>query len=629
MKQIVKAIFLFAAIIGLSHPAFAQQPPTITYNANVDAVFENAVILYNNGKYAEAYEAFSRLLGQNRWHHRLTAALLMRAKTSYMLKSYQAAEEDIRELVKIFPESNYIDDAQMLMGLVHFQRRDLLSATRNFLLTGDYAKDARIREKGESVSRILLRDYLTLEMVQKLQEQISSPKANGLLVIAEARKLLQTEEIEAARNLIDGYVSNNPNSPARTELLELRKDDSFARDQALKVGIVLPLSGELSVEGQAVHRGVRYAEELRKQKSGDAPRVELIIRDSESSMIKAVAEAHKLLNDRRVMGLIGELDAMITAGLAGVAEAKDVPFIAPATAENGLTSIGDHVYQIIPDYETQALQLARFAIDSLQFHTFVTIAPQDEYGRQMVDAFSAEVDRLGGEILTQRWYYGVPENLGRQFKLIREVAFRRELEDTLRPQVANFTQLDKDSLWRAFNYRIMSENDLDEPMVDLSSHFPVRNIDGVFLPIYGEDVKYVARQLSYYNINGQILGGERWYNEEFFKDRDLMRYIQGAIFASSYYIDKSSRQFRDFRDQFRLSKGVTPEKWEMIGFDAVNLMYSAFASGIDDRAALQNRLSNLGFYQGVRGTYQLSWQNRVNDSVYLLQIESNRFRRLQ
>lgn len=629
MKTIIKTVLMWAGLAVLIQVSAAQAQETIMYSANADAVFENGVILYNNGKYAEAYEAFSRLLGQNRWHQRLTAALLMRAKTSYMLKSYKGAEEDIRELAKVFPESKYIDDAQILMGLIHFQRRDLLNATRSFLLTVDFAKDQRIRDKGEAISRILLDDYLTADMMERLQPQITSPNAKGLLVLSEARKYLQDEQVGEARLLIDNYIAEWPGSRYRSELLELRKDDSFARDQALKVGVVLPLSGELSIEGQAMYRGVRFAEELHKKNPGDAQRVELIVRDSESSMIKAVKETHQLLKDRRVLGLIGELDAMITAGLAGIAEAESVPFVAPATAENGLATIGDHVFQITPDYETQARDLARFAIDSLHFHTFVTIAPQDEYGRQMVDAFSAEVDRLGGEILTQRWYYGVPENLGRQFKLIREVAFRRGLEDTLRPKYENFAQLDKDSLWRAFNYQMMTENNLDESMVDLSSHFPVRNIDGVFLPIYSEDVKYVARQLSYYNINSQILGGEKWYNEEFFKDRDLMRYIQGAIIASSYYIDKESATYKTFRDQFRLSEGVTPEKWEMLGYDAVNLMYGALASGASDRSSLQNKLSNYGYFQGMRGVYELSWQSRINDVVYLLQIESMRFRKIE
>ncbi|MFQ5632262.1 MAG: penicillin-binding protein activator, partial [bacterium] len=564
MQKTITRITFLIITFSFAFAAFAQQAGMIEFDPNADAVFENGVILYNNGKYAEAYEAFSRLLGQNRWHHRLTAALLMRAKTSYMLRSYKAVEDDVKELAKVFPESRYIDHAQVLMGLLHFQRHDLEKAARNFLLMVDFAKNKVIRKKGENVSRILLRDYLDLGAIQNLQKQVNSPNAKALLVLAEARKHLWAENVEKARALIENFVAQNPATDYKEEFLELRKDDSFARARAMKLGVVLPLTGELAIEGQAVYRGIQYADQKRKELDGAQPRVELLVRDSESRMIKAVAETHRLLNDRSVMGIIGELDAMITAGLAGIAEAKDVPFIAPATSDNGLTRIGSHVFQVMPDYETRAKTLAQYAIDSLRYRTFITIAPQDEYGRQMVDAFSAEIDRMGGEIITQRWYYGVPENLGRQFKLIRELAFRRELEDTLRPQIPNFAQLDKDSLWRAFNLRVMMENDLDEPMVDLNSHFPVRNIDAVFLPIYSEDIKYIARQLSYYNINAQILGGEKWYNEAFFKDRDLMRYINGAIFASSFYVDVDSEIYKLFRDQFRIDFGVTPDRWAMI-----------------------------------------------------------------
>lgn len=619
---------MLTLIFNIPLTVFSQQSGQIEFDPNADAIFENGVILYNNGKYAEAYEAFSKLLGENRWHHMLTATLLMRAKTSYLLKSYKATEEDLKELAKIFPRSRYIEHAQVLMGLVHFQNRDIASATRNFLLTVDSAKDPKIRKKSEIVSKMLLRDYLNLETIERLQGLINSPNASALLVMAKARKYLMAEKVEKARTLIDDFMEKNPNTAYQDELLDLLKDDSFARARALKLGVVLPLTGELAQEGQAVYRGIQYAQRLRQEKDSEQTRLEVVVKDSESRMIKAATEMHKLINDNNVMAVIGELDAMITAGLAGIAQAADVPFVAPVTSDNDLTGIGENIFQFMPDYEIQARAIAKFAIDSLHFQKFVTLAPQDEYGRQMVDAFSAEIDRLGGEIITQRWYYGVPENLSRQFKLIRELAFRRNLEDTLKLQIPNFSALDKDSLWRAFNLQIMLNNNLDEPMVDLNSHFPVRNIDGIFLPIYSEDIKYVARQLSYYNVNAQILGGEKWYNEEFFKDRDLMRYIEGTIFASSYFIDTDNPNYRKFRDQFRISVGVTPERWELIGFDALSLLFGVVAEGAYDRKSLQQILGGNVNFKGIRGEIQFTNDNRVNNYVYLLQIQNSKFRRI-
>jgi branched-chain amino acid transport system substrate-binding protein len=602
--------------------ALAQEVKNIALDPEADARFENGVILYNNTKYADAYETFSRLLGENRWHQRLTATLLMRAKTSYMLRNYKAAEEDVRELAKSFPDSRYIDHAQILMGLIHFQRRDLFNATRIFLLTTDFAKDEAIREKGAYISNILLKDYLNLQAIERLHEQVTSPNAKTLLIIAEARKDLQQENVEGARTLIDNYLKENPRSRYLADLIVLRKEDTFVKARAPKLGVVLPLSGDLAPEGRAIYRGIRYAELKRKERNASQQRVELVVKDSESRMIKAVTQVQKLTNDPSVLCVIGELDAMITTGLAGIAQAKDVPFIAPTTAENGLTTIGNGVFQITPDYETQARAIVQYAIDSLKFHTFVTIAPQDEYGRQMVDAFSAEVDRLGGIIITQRWYYGVPENLGRHFKMIRELAFRRGLEDTLRPQIPNFAQIDKDSLWRAFNMRMMIKNNLNKPITDLPGFFPVRNIDAVFLPIYNEDIKFIARQLSYYNIRARILGGDEWYHDTLIKDRDLQRYINGAIFSSSYFIDTGSPDYKNFRDQFRLAMGVTPQKWQMLGFDTANLLFRAIDKGATTRRSLRNILYGLTNFRGVGGEMRFSAENRVNENVYLLQIRN-------
>lgn len=607
---------------------FAQELPPITYRPEVEPIFENGIILYNNGKYAEAYETFSKLLDGNRWHQRLTAALLMRAKASYMLHNDKAAEADLRELAKIHPKSRYIGHAQILMGLIHFQRGDYLSTARNFLMASDFPLDPRVRQKGEEISRILLRDYLDLNDIERLLPRVSSINAQALLVKAKAEKLLEHDAVEKARATIDTFLSAHPGTRYHEELLDLREADRLRRPRRVKLGFLLPLSGELSPEGQAVLRGIRFAEQQMAAQADAARGIVYEVRDSQSRMLKAVREMQRLMNDREVLCVAGELDAMITAGLAGMAQTRGVPFIAPATSENGFSEIGDMVFQANPDYETRARAIAAYAIDSLQLHTFITLAPQDEYGRQMVDAFSAEIDRRGGEILTQRWYFGLPENLGRQFRFIREIALRRAFEDTARVKIPDFTNLDKDSLWRAHTMQVMLEGRLNQTPAELPGFYPVHNIDAIFLPIYTEDIKFVARQLSYYNINAQILGDEKWYMNDLGRDRDLLRYIDGAIFASSFFIATESPTYRNFRDEFRLALGTTPERWELLGYDLASLLHQTARQVGGSRNAFKESLEQITDFRGLRGDISFAGKKRVNNVVYLLQIRNNRYVRL-
>ncbi len=624
LKYLLGSVFL---VIALFSQIYAQTEKTIIQDARADALFDRGVILYNNGDYAAAFEAFNRLIVDGVYHQKSSAALLMRAKTNYLLKSYRAAETDLNRLLKEFPNTKYKEHVQILAGLVLFQKQDVFRASQRFLWTVDFATTKRVRDKGVTISEILIRDYLSLEMLRRLQQVNFGADAKALITWGEARLLMADGDLAQAQRVVQNFRDLNASTRFDQKLGDLLQNQRFESLKHGRVGVVLPLSGEFAEEGKAVLRGVEYAEAESRAANGDSPKSEFVVVDSEGSMVNAVVGMQRLTRDPSIWSVIGELDAYVTAGLAGMAEASGTPFLAPVTADNGLASIGENVFQLTPDFETRARTMAKYAIETLGHSTFVTMAPQDVYGRQMVDAFSEEIDRLGGEILTQHWYYGVPENLGRQFKAIREVAFRKAHEDTIRYSIPNFAMINKDSLWRAFETRVMIENNLTGSLAELTSHFPVRNVDAIFLPVYSEDIKFVARQLTYYNIRAQILGGEKWYELDLAQERDLARYIENAVFVSGYLKDSDSFVYRRFRDEFRQRMRVTPEKWELLGYDAARIALEAMKSA-RSKDEMRNALTSKEGFSGVKGDIRFSAFNRVNASVHLVQIRGARYQKV-
>lgn len=610
---------VFVLPVHAGHGVIGAQPQ------DVDEIFARGVILYNNGKYEEAFEVFSLLARENQENSRLTASLLMRAKTSYLLKSYKNAQEDLRRLLVNYPGSRYVDHAHLLAGLIFFQKQDLPNAAKRFLWAVDNARDERVRQKGAEIAEILLNYYLTSPQIEQLLEEVKETNSRALIVEAAANQQFQKGNIQEARGLISNYLSANPASRYNDRLQNMLQDDKFRRTGTNRVGVIMPLNTE---EGRGLYRGIKYAEMRFKEGIGAQTPVELIVRDSESSMIRAVQHMQGLVRDPNVVGVIGEIDEYISAGLAGMAQVLDLPFIAPSVTDDGFAEIGDNIFQLVPDLEIQAQTLAAYAVDSLGLRRFVTLAPQDEYGRQMVDAFSLEVDKRGGMLVAQSWYYGIPENLGKQFKQIREAAFRLQMEDTLKFRLPNFATLNKDSLWRVYNTRLMIENNLNEPIVEMTGRFPVRNIDAIFLPIYTEDIQYIARQLAYYNISTRILGSEKWYQIDLNQDRNLLRYIDGAVLVSSYYLDPNNFNYRNFRNQFRTSMGVTPERWEALGYDAAAFLLQSIANGGTNRSSLRDILGRGTQYRGIKGEIRLNAYQRVNQAVHLLQIRSTSYQKL-
>lgn len=621
----LRSFFAMAFLLVLCGSAASQIPQT-AQELEVESIFERGIILYNNGKYSDAYRTFSQILKPGQSHRLMSAALLMRAKTALAGNRLQASENDILRLDQEFPSTRYRPYARHVSALLAYQHQDYIKASRHLLWLVDSANDERLRKQAIKSSQILLRDYLSLPALRVVFNEKHGRNASALKTVIVVRRYLNNGDPGQAGDVIENYLAQYPDSPVKKRLLSLLENGDFTISNVRKLGVILPLSSGHSEEAKALFRGIKYAEKIFRRTNKNA-NLEIVVRDSENSMIKAVNEFRKLQQDPKVLGVIGGMDEFIAAGLAGMAESARIPFIAPAATDNGLASIGSHIFQAIPDLETQATKMARYAIDSLRLRTFVSVAPQDEYGRMMVDAFSAEIDRLGGEIMMQQWYYDVPENMGRQFKQIREMSFKRQMEDTLRLSIPDLAMLDKDSLWKDLNARVMLENNLRESIVDLQGHFPVTNIDGVFLPIYNEDIKYIPRQLVYQNIRAQFLGSEKWYQLDLGKERELGRYIEGAIFASSYFIDNDSFAYRSFRDEFRKEFGTSPGKWDFLGYDAAIMFLKAYQGSVKTRSQLLERLTANTNVRGIKGNINFDETKRVNQNVEFVQISGKNYKR--
>ncbi len=629
-KRVITGIILLVFTIQFTPATLLSQDdrPVLSIRPEVDAVFNQGVILYNNGNFRGAKKQFESILGKDRWHQRLTSTLIMYAKTLVHLGYPDLAEESIRQLLRYFPQSRYVENARYQMGLVHFLRKDYYAAAKQFLRAMDFAASTALQRQGQQNARIIINDYLNLKEIKKLRGETAGSQALALVISAEALQYFQQGKKEAGRALVQNFIAQNPEASRSKDIQDILSGQIKRRTGVQKIGVILPLSGQFAEQGKGLLRGLKYAQIKHEARYPAAPLVEIIIRDSESNIIKAIRQIQELESDPDILCIVGEMENFITAGMAGIAESKGLPMIAPVATDNGIADIGSYIFQANPSLGTQARALARYAIDSLGHRTFVTVAPQDDYGHQMVDAFSEEVDRLGAEIITQRWYYGIPEKLRGQFKEIREIAFRRVLEDSLRRVLPGYSTLDKDSLWQEYNNFVMLENKIKDNIVDASGFFRVENINAAFFPVYDEDIEYVARQFKYFNINAQILGSENWYSAKSSKNKKLADYVNNTIFASSYFYDTEKLAYRLFRNEFRKTMGATPEKMELFGYDTGLIIFNVMAKGVKSRQAMRNEIAAIHNLQGRKGLISLDGMTRVNSKVNILQFQGKKIIRL-
>jgi branched-chain amino acid transport system substrate-binding protein len=120
-----------------------------------------------------------------------------------------------------------------------------------------------------------------------------------------------------------------------------------AQAKPLKLGIILPRSGNQAFFGQSCFKGVELAVELLPQLGYDQ-KVEILSADTESNVDIARSRAEKLINDG-ANALIGPFDSGAAGALPPVTEQRRVPFIVNIAAVPALTEQGyKTVFRLFP-----------------------------------------------------------------------------------------------------------------------------------------------------------------------------------------------------------------------------------------------------------------------------------------
>lgn len=167
--------------------------------------------------------------------------------------------------------------------------------------------------------------------------------------------------------------------------------------KAIKVGVVLPLSGDNSTYGEALRKGIELAyEEI--QEDGVSAMLELAIVDTESDAEKA----------RDQLAAQYESGALVALGGATSDEAKsmidvvdrfDRVVISPSASSPELTGISSNFYRVWPSDFAAATKMAQFAATDLKIQKMVVITEQQSYAKGIHGVFQPAFEGFGGEVI--------------------------------------------------------------------------------------------------------------------------------------------------------------------------------------------------------------------------------------
>lgn len=593
--------FLIILIPGMARTQNVQR---------VDSLFFEGIASYRYGNYRETLRMMELLDQTYPNHQRRTGSLLIQGKSLYKLQEYRRSLEVFRRIIGNYPQSQYLDDALYGIATVYFRMNLMKEAVKQLMMVVDEGKDIRLQRKAAKLSSDILDFHVGDENLRELLEDVPGERGKAAITLRLAKREMDKLHFQTTRKTLQNFLNKYPNSSYVTQMVQLLEEAEEMGKGFLKVGIILPLTGPFSEQGNALLEGIQYAVDVHNE--GNGAKVELVIRDSEGSIIQAIKVAQELCGDEEILAVIGELESELTAAIAAVAQEKGIILLAPTATLDGITSIGSTIFQVNGSLSVRARILAEYAVSGLGLRRFAILAPVGEYGKSMRDSFVESINELGGEILAENWFFEESEDLGPQFKAIREAGLRKMLQDSVIVRVPE--RLWDERYEHPEDGIIYVKQNFSE-LVD-STELAVTAYDGIFFPVYTEDLPYVMPQLASYNIQARIFGGAFWHDLEALKNHQ--RYIDGAFFLSDFFIEPSDFSFHNLRDKYRQAKGKTPEKMEILGYDTANLLLEVVGEKALPREQIGEQLATMGRFSGIRGTISFN-EDRINPYLRILQ----------
>lgn len=179
-----------------------------------------------------------------------------------------------------------------------------------------------------------------------------------------------------------------------------------AAGEPIKVGVVLPLTGEQAQFGEIEKNSFLMAlEEINKAGGVNGRPIELIIEDDTSKADVGRSAVEKLISRDKVIVLTGGYSSSVTYGICAVAQQRKIPFLVTTGSADKITEQGwDYVFRISPPVSEYPKALSGFLQEVVKPKSVAILYENTLFGQSGSKQFSEQCKKMGINVLLKEGY---------------------------------------------------------------------------------------------------------------------------------------------------------------------------------------------------------------------------------
>jgi branched-chain amino acid transport system substrate-binding protein len=347
---------------------------------------------------------------------------------------------------------------------------------------------------------------------------------------------------------------------------------AFAED-VIRIGVFLPLTGQMAYGGQLELDGVKMAQKELPSVLGK--KIELFVVDNKSDKVESANAVKRLIEKEKVVAIIGTYGSSLAMAGGEVAEKAGIPVMG-TSCTNPLVTQGKKFYFracFIDPF--QGAGAATYAVETLKMKKAALIVDvANDYSVGLASFFKQSYKKQGGEIVAELKY-----NSGDQ--------------------------------------------DFTAQLTEIISKKP----DVLFIPSYFAEGAIVMKQARELGAKFQIMGGDAMDNPEIVKIGGAA--VEGFIHTTFPY-DPSMKDMSDIAKKFTENwKKAFPDKEPNVnaalGYDSFMLLADAIKrAGKAEPNAIRDALEVTKGFPGVTGAKTINTTHDAESPVGVVQIKDGK-----
>ena len=313
-----------------------------------------------------------------------------------------------------------------------------------------------------------------------------------------------------------------------------------ASGDTIKIGVLAPLTGEVSVYGIATANGIQMAfDEINAAGGVMGRQVEYIILDEQGDPAQAV-NAYNNLYDQEIVALIGDVTSKPCIAVAEVAAADNMPMLTATGTAAEITSIGSNVFRTCFMDPFQGKIMATFAADELGAKKVAVMYDSgSDYSMGLAESFKAQAAEKNMEVVAYEAYAS-------------------------------------------------ADTDFTTILNKIISTSP----DAIFIPDYYGDVSLAISQARAAGYTGALLGGDGWDGVLGAMPADKLADANNGYFSNHYTTSDTAEVVVNFLANYKSLYNEDPNAFAALGYDSAYIMAAAIEkAGSTDAQAIIDALA--------------------------------------